>query len=131
MERIELADFLVIAEIESGVRAEQLARIPRVLQLAEAALAAPFAGFGEVELHPTLAEKAAVLLVRIATYHPLPDGNKRTAYTCMREFLIRNGLPFAHEDDNLMKTAETIEQLAARQLSEEQAKLWMTARTAR
>lgn len=41
MRQIELGDFLVIAEIHSGVDAHQLARIPRVVQLAEAALAAP------------------------------------------------------------------------------------------
>ncbi|PZS26478.1 MAG: hypothetical protein DLM58_20640 [Pseudonocardiales bacterium] len=35
-------------------------------------------------------QKAAVYCARLATYHPLPDGNKRTAYDVMREFIDRN-----------------------------------------
>jgi death-on-curing protein len=80
MRRIELGDFLLIAEIHCSIDASQLARIPRVISLAEAALGAPFAGFGEHELFPAIHEKAAVYCARIATYHPLPDGNKRAAY---------------------------------------------------
>lgn len=74
MQRIELGDFLLIAEIHSRIDARQLARIPRVVSLAEAALAAPFAGFGDYEAFPALHEKAGVYCSRIATYHPLPDG---------------------------------------------------------
>lgn len=44
MRRIELGDFLIISEIHSGMDADQLARIPRVISLGEAALAAPFSG---------------------------------------------------------------------------------------
>jgi prophage maintenance system killer protein len=77
MQRIELADFLLIAEAHASIAAEQLARMPRVLQLAQAAIAAPYAGFGDYETFPTLAEKAAVYCSRIVSYHPLPDGNSR------------------------------------------------------
>src|SRR5580693_8945408 len=76
MRRIELGDFLLIAEIHTGIGANQLARIPRVVNLAEAALAAPFVGFGDYEAFPALHEKAAIYCSRIAAYHPLPDGNK-------------------------------------------------------
>ena len=48
-----------------GVTAEQVARLPNV-GLATSALAAPRAGFGNVERYPTLLEKAAVLLARLA-----------------------------------------------------------------
>jgi death-on-curing protein len=96
MRRIELGDFLLIAEVHSGISASQLSRIPRVLSLAESALAAPFAAFGDYEAFPALHEKAAVYCSRIATYHPLPDGNKRAAYDVMREFLDRNGVSFTH-----------------------------------
>jgi hypothetical protein len=57
MRRIELGDFLLIAEIHSGIDAHQLARISRVINLAEAALAAPFAGFGNYEAFPAIHEK--------------------------------------------------------------------------
>lgn len=90
MERIDLADFLLIAEFHSGVDAHQLARMPRVVALAESALAAPFAGYGEVALHPTLVGEATIYASRIVRYHPLPDGNKRAAYDVMVEFIERN-----------------------------------------
>lgn len=49
------------------------------LPLADSALHAPQAGFGDVDLYPDFVDKAAVLLVRLPMNHPLPDGNKRTA----------------------------------------------------
>jgi prophage maintenance system killer protein len=96
MKRIELGDFLIIAELHTGIDAHQLARIPCVVQLAEAALAAPFAGFGDFEAYPKPYEKAAVYCSRIVSYHHLPDGNTRTAYDVMREFIDRNGGTMAH-----------------------------------
>jgi death on curing protein len=128
MRRIELGDFLLIAEIHSGVDATQLARIPRVISLAEAALAAPFAGFGDYDAFPALHEKAAIYCSRIATYHPLPNGNKRVAYDVMREFLDRNGADFAHPPDGLDGTARAIEDLAANVLSEKDFTAWVLAR---
>jgi death-on-curing protein len=95
VEPIELADFLLIAEAHTGIDAGQLARMDRVVQLAESALAAPFAGYGDVELHPTFVGKAAIYASRLVRNHPLPDGNKRTAYDVMVEFIERNGYTFA------------------------------------
>ena len=78
MERVELADLLLIAESHLGIDASALARMDRVVALASAALAAPFAGFGDVEVFPAFEAKAAVYCSRIVKYHPLPDANKRT-----------------------------------------------------
>jgi death-on-curing protein len=125
VERIDLADFLLIAELHTGVDAHQLARMPRVVQLAESA---PFAGYGEVELHPTLAGKAAVYASRIVRYHPLPDGNKRTAYDVMIEFIERNGHAFEHPPEGLMATAEMIERLAADAVDEHAFRQWLEQR---
>jgi death on curing protein len=44
--------------------------------------------------------KARVLVVHLAKNHPLPDGNKRTAYLAMIEFLARNGRRFMAADAN-------------------------------
>jgi death-on-curing protein len=52
---------------------------------AESALAAPFAGFGELDFYPDPAVKAAILCSRLVRNHPFPDGNKRVAYLAMRE----------------------------------------------
>ncbi len=128
MLRIEIGDFLLIAELHCDIAAERLARIPRVRALAEAALAAPFAGSGDHDAFPALNEKAAVYCARIATYHPLPDGNKRTAYDVMREFLDRNGVSFSHPPDGLDGTARTIEQVAAKSLDEKGLAAWLLER---
>jgi death-on-curing protein len=131
MERITLSDFVVIAEGHCGIDAHQLVRIDRVRVLAESALAAPFAGFGDIEVFPAFHAKAAIYLCRIATYHPLPDGNKRTAYDVMREFVERNGRSFSHEDGDLMATAEVVERIAARSKTEAEAIEWMAERVGR
>jgi death-on-curing protein len=90
VEYLTLADFLLIAETATGIAAEEFARLPKVA-LAESALAAPAASYGGVELYPTLVEKAAVLCARIVRNHRLPDGNKRTGFLSLVEFVERNG----------------------------------------
>jgi prophage maintenance system killer protein len=127
--RIEIGDFLLIAELHCGVAAERLARMPRVINLAEAALAAPFAGFAEYQAFPAVHEKAAVYCSRIVAYHPLADGNKRAAYDVMREFLDRNGVPFRHSAGGLDGTAQAIEDLAGNLLGERDFIAWLLART--
>lgn len=48
--------------------------------LLEAAVAAPFASFGDQEAFPTLMEKAARLAFGIAETQAFQDGNKRLAW---------------------------------------------------
>lgn len=57
---LDLADFLLIAEAVLEIEAEALYRQVN-LPMAESALAAPRAGFGEVEFYPEFAQKVAVL----------------------------------------------------------------------
>lgn len=131
MRRIELGDFLLIAEIHTGIDASQLARMDRVITLGQAALAAPFAGFGDTEIFPTFAAKAAIYCSRIVSYHPLPDGNKRTGYDVMREFIDRNDGTFTHPAGpagGYAGTAMMIEALAANTVSEVEFIGWVAAR---
>ncbi len=88
---LDLADYLLIAEAVTGVRAEVLARMPRVVDLASSALSVPPSGWHGVEAYPELAQKAGLLAARLAKNHPLPDGNKRTAWLALIEFVERNG----------------------------------------
>jgi death-on-curing protein len=90
-EYLDLADYLPIAEAVLNIPAETIARWPGI-GLADSALHAPRAGFERVDLYPDVIDKAAVLCVRLARNHPLPDGNKRVAYLAMLEFLARNHL---------------------------------------
>jgi death-on-curing protein len=53
-------------------------------------LAAPRASFGGWEFYPFFQRNAAVLLLHFMRIHPLPDGNKKTAYATLREFVARN-----------------------------------------
>jgi death on curing protein len=109
-EYLDLADYLLIAEEVLGVPAERIAGWPGI-GLAESALSAPATGFGGVEFYPDLLDKAAVLCVRLARNHPLPDGNKRVAYIALVEFLARNGVEWA--PPSVDETVTMIEDIAA------------------
>lgn len=90
VEYLDLADYVAIAAEATGVDVGSIAALPN-LSLAESALHAPAAGFGEREFYPDFVEKAAVLLVRLVANHPLPDGNKRAAWVSLRLFVEVNG----------------------------------------
>jgi len=84
--------------------------------LAESALGAPAAGFGDHEKYPTLPLKVAVLLQRIASNHALADGNKRVALLCAILFSNLNGLAWdlpAGDVPDGNETAEVVEAAAA------------------
>jgi death-on-curing protein len=89
VEYVELVDHLAIAVEVTGLSAETIARVAK-LDLADSALHAPRAGFGETEFYPDFVDKAAVLLVRLARNHPLLDGNKRAAWVALRLFVEIN-----------------------------------------
>jgi death-on-curing protein len=126
VEYLELGDFLVIAEAVLGVRAETIVRFERVVPLAESALAAPRAGFGGVELYPEFEMKAAVLCSRLVRNHPLPDGNKRTGFLCLREFVARNGCDWHSPGTD--ETVDVIEAVAAGAVSESELSQWIRDR---
>lgn len=78
MRYLTLAEALTIAEAVTGTNAAILAKATR-LELLESALHTAQAGFGDVEFYPEFVDKGAVLVVRIAKNHPLPD-----ATSCQR-----------------------------------------------
>jgi death on curing protein len=88
---LDLADYLLIAETVTGLEAEVLAEMPRVVNLASSALSVPSSGWQDQDAYPELTQKAALLAARLAKNHPLPDGNKRAAWLSMVEFIERNG----------------------------------------
>ena len=122
MDRLTLADLLLIAEAVLVTDVERLAKVIDVPS-AESALAAPFAGFGELDFYPGPAMKAAILCSRLLRNHPLPDGNKRTAYLAMLELLGRNGHAWIQPEDD--EAAEMIERVAARAVTEEEFAAWV------
>jgi death-on-curing protein len=87
---LDLADYVAIAVEVTGLDAATIMKVAN-LDLADSALHAPMAGFGETEFYPDFVDKAAVLIVRLAKNHPLPDGNKRVAWVALRLFVEING----------------------------------------
>jgi death-on-curing protein len=122
----EFGDFCDVAAGVLGITPEQVARFPNV-GLADSALAAPRAGFGDVERYPTLLEKAAVLLERLTRNHPLPDGNKRTAFIITGLFLEANGRRFIGADPNV--DVSLVERVAAGETEQAEVIRWLEART--
>lgn len=87
---LDLADYIAIAAEVTSLDVDTVMRVAK-LDLADSALHAPAAGFGDTEFYPDFVEKVAVLVVRLAKNHPLPDGNKRAAWVALRLFVDLNG----------------------------------------
>lgn len=124
MRYISLAEAFVIAEAVTGIDSHALVRVSRS-DLLDSALHAPQAGFGDTDFYPTLAEKAAVLCVRIAMNHPLPDGNERLAWTAMVAFIDLNGAQLLVEDDDVVAMVLSV---AAGEMDEHALTDWLNAR---
>ena len=125
VEYLDLADYVAVAAEVTGLGVEQIVGLPS-LSLAESALHAPSAGFGDYDLYPEFIEKAAVLLARLTRNHPLPDGNKRAAWVSMRLFVEINGWswePAPSTDD----AERAVLAITAGEWSHEQATSWLSA----
>ena len=90
VEYLDLADFIHIASAVTGLDVDTITKVAN-LDLADSALHAPAAGVGDTDFYPDFVDKAAVLIVRLARNHPLPDGNKRAAWVALRMFVDLNG----------------------------------------
>jgi death-on-curing protein len=94
-----LDDWLVIACAVLGIEPGVLAKVAQLV-VADSALNAPAAAFGGQEFYPEFATKAGLLGYRLARHHALPDGNKRTAFLSMVEFVERNGRKWKMPDED-------------------------------
>ena len=98
IEYLDLADFVAIAAAVTGLDVDVVLKVAD-LDLADSALHAPLAGFGDEDFYPDFIEKATVLIVRLARNHPLPDGNKRAAWVALRLFVDINGWSWEPKPD--------------------------------
>jgi death-on-curing protein len=121
---LSLAEALTIAEAVTGLDVVTLTKASR-LELLDSALHATQAGFGEEDFYPEIEQKAAVLAVRIARNHPLPDGNKRLAWQSLTIFLALNGYDLAPSPDDAVAFMLGI---AAGEVDEEAAETWIRER---
>jgi len=123
---LDLADYLLIAEAVTGLKAEILAEMPRVVSLASSALSVPASGWQGQEAYPELAQKDGLLAARLAKNHPLPDGNKRAAWLSMIEFIERNGYRIEQPDPT--EAVDAMIRLASSELAEADFVEWLGSR---
>ncbi len=76
----------------------------RDINALESALAQPRQSFGEVDLYPDLASKAAALCFSLVLNHPFIDGNKRIGHAAMEVFLMVNGQELRASVDDQERT---------------------------
>ena len=69
--------------------------------LLDAALNAPFQGFGETDLFPSLQQKGARLGYGLICNHAFVDGNKRIGAHVMLIFLALNGIELEYTQEEL------------------------------
>jgi death-on-curing protein len=128
IEYVDIVDYIALAAEVTGLDADTIIRLPN-LPLAESALHAPAAGFGEQDFYPDFIDKAAVLITRLARNHPLPDGNKRTAWVALRLFIDINDWSW-----NPMPPVDEAEQavlaITAGDWNEQQTANWLRAHLA-
>jgi death on curing protein len=94
------------------------------LDLADSALHAPSAGFGDQDLYPDFVDKAAVLLVRLAKNHPLLDGNKRAAWVTLRLFIEMNSWTWGSYP-SIDEAEEAVLSVASGERNEARAVNWL------
>jgi len=88
----------------------------------DAAIQAPYAGFGDDEFYPTVQAKAARLAFALINDHPFVDGNKRIGITAMVVLLGINDYEVEATDDDLITLGFG---LATGQIESTQAEQWV------
>jgi death-on-curing protein len=124
---LTLAEYFWLAEQVTGTEAGVLVKAARV-ELADSALHAPSAGFGDDDFYPALADKAAVLTCRLAWNHPLPDGNKRAAWAALVLFLDLNDSSWDPDPPDVDDAEATMLAVAAHDIDEATLAEWLRER---
>lgn len=124
---LTLAEYVWLAEQVTGIEAAVLAKASR-LDLADSALHAPAAGFGDQDFYPDLIDKAAVLTCRLSWNHPLPDGNKRAAWAALVVFLDLNDIVWDPDPPDVDEAEAAMLAVAAGEVDEAWFAEWLRDR---
>ena len=124
---LDLAEYLWLAEQVTGVDAATLAKASRV-DLADSALHAPAAGFGDEDFYPDICDKAAILCCRLAWNHPLPDGNKRASWAALLLFIDLNNGVWDPDPPDVDQAEEAMMAVAAGEVDEDWVADWLRER---
>ncbi len=122
-----LAEYLWLAEQVTGIDTTTLIKASRV-ELADSALHAPAAGFGDGDFYPDIYDKTAVLACRLAWNHPLPDGNKRAAWASLVLFVDLNDGRWTPDPPDVDQAVEAMVAIAAHEVDEEWFADWLRQR---
>jgi death-on-curing protein len=101
---------------------------PSRSDLADSALHAPQAGFGDEEFYPDVYNKAAVLVCRLAWNHPLPDGNKRSAWAALTIFIDLNDGTWDPDPPDVDQAEQAMLAIAAGEVGEAWTAAWLRKR---
>lgn len=124
---LKLAEYLWLAGQVTDVGVTVLVRASRI-DLADSALHAPAAGFGDEDFYPDLYDKAAVLCCRLAWNHPLPDGNKRAAWAALGMFVDLNDGMWEPDPPDVDEAEDAMLAVAAGEVDEPWFATWLRAR---
>jgi death-on-curing protein len=124
---ISLAEYFWLAEQVTGLEAAVLVKAARA-DLADSALHAPQAGFGDEEFYPDAFDKAAVLTCRLSWNHPLPDGNKRAAWATLVMFIDLNDGSWNPDPPDVDEAEAAMLSVAAGEVDEEWLSAWLRER---
>lgn len=124
---VSLAQYFWLAEQVTGIEAAVLAKASRT-ELADSALHAPQASYGDQEFYSDLMDKAAVLACRLSWNHPLPDGNKRAAWASLVMFLELNGALWDPDPPDIDDAEAAMIMVAAHEVDENWLADWLRAR---
>jgi death-on-curing protein len=122
----DLTDYLAVAAEVTGIDVKTLTSATNI-DLADSALHAPSASFGDEEFYSDFCDKAAVLLVRLAKNHPLPDGNKRAAWVTLRIFIEMNSWCWAAYP-SIDEGEQAVLSVAAGEWDEQRTAEWLRER---
>lgn len=90
--------------------------------LLDSALNAPFQGFGDVDIFPSLQQKGARLGYGLICNHAFVDGNKRIGAHIMLLFLSLNGIELTYTQEEL---SDMVMDVAASKLRFEDVVEWI------
>lgn len=124
---LDLGEYLWLAEQVTGIEASVLAKASRI-DLADSALHAPSASFGDEDFYPDLYDKAAVLCCRLAWNHPLLDGNKRASWVALVMFIDLNDGRWVPDPPDVDHAETAMIAVAARQVDEAWLASWLRER---
>jgi death on curing protein len=88
----------------------------------ESAIAQPRVTFEGLDLHPSIADKAAALCHSLILNHPFLDGNKRVGHAAMETFLMLNDYEVEATID---ESERLILDVASGHVSREQLASWL------